>query len=291
MLDGCVGVCVGLRHLMRQGSCVCVCLCVCVCVCACACVCVCVQGHSSVDAMTREMIQKRGVEVTVFAPKGSGRAVASAWHDSYIHVTWLIRICDMTHQCVWHDSFIRVTWRVDMCDSSYDGVSCTSHMSCVYVCCVHVCCVHKDISSRNVVFRMAPASSMCVFVCVRCVCVCVCFSWIHPASQQLTLDHRHGRDPIIESYFTILRGLCPKVQSEPSATARVHRHGAGTCDAPCIFAWLLRLRALTLACIKPLSRTLPNLHGASIVVLRLTSPSCRGHSRIFCTDPNRGFCF
>jgi len=37
-----------------------------------------VQGHSSVDAMTREMIQKRGVEVTVFVPKGSGRAVASA---------------------------------------------------------------------------------------------------------------------------------------------------------------------------------------------------------------------
>jgi len=32
------------------------------------------------------------------------------WHDSFICVTWLIHMCDMTHSYVWHDSFICVTW-------------------------------------------------------------------------------------------------------------------------------------------------------------------------------------
>ena len=26
------------------------------------------------------------------------------WHDSFICVTWLIHVCDMTHSYVWHDS-------------------------------------------------------------------------------------------------------------------------------------------------------------------------------------------
>ena len=30
------------------------------------------------------------------------------WHDSFICVTWLIHMCDMTHSYVWHDSFIYV---------------------------------------------------------------------------------------------------------------------------------------------------------------------------------------
>jgi len=28
------------------------------------------------------------------------------WHDSFICVTWLIHVCDLTHSCVWLDSFI-----------------------------------------------------------------------------------------------------------------------------------------------------------------------------------------
>jgi len=27
------------------------------------------------------------------------------WHDSFMCVTWLIQVCDMTHLYVWHDSF------------------------------------------------------------------------------------------------------------------------------------------------------------------------------------------
>jgi len=34
------------------------------------------------------------------------------WHDSFIHVTWLIYTCDMTHLYMWHDSFLYVTWLI-----------------------------------------------------------------------------------------------------------------------------------------------------------------------------------
>ena len=35
-------------------------------------------------------------------------------HDSFICVTWLIHMCDMTHWCVWHDTFICMTWLIHM---------------------------------------------------------------------------------------------------------------------------------------------------------------------------------
>jgi len=44
------------------------------------------------------------------------------WHDSFICVTWLIHMCDMTHSYVWHDSFICVTWLIHMCDMNHSFV-------------------------------------------------------------------------------------------------------------------------------------------------------------------------
>ena len=41
---------------------------------------------------------------------------------SFICVTWLIHMCDMTHSYVWHDSFICVTWLVHMCDMTHSYV-------------------------------------------------------------------------------------------------------------------------------------------------------------------------
>ena len=38
------------------------------------------------------------------------------WHDSFVCVTWLIRMCDVTHSYVRHDSFVCVTWLIRMCD-------------------------------------------------------------------------------------------------------------------------------------------------------------------------------
>ena len=37
--------------------------------------------------------------------------------DSFMCVTWLIHVCDMTHSYVWHDSFICVTWLIHMRDT------------------------------------------------------------------------------------------------------------------------------------------------------------------------------
>jgi len=41
------------------------------------------------------------------------------WHDSFICVTWRIRMCDMTDSHVWHDSSIYVTWLIHMCDMTH----------------------------------------------------------------------------------------------------------------------------------------------------------------------------
>jgi len=43
-------------------------------------------------------------------------------------VTWLIRMCDMTHSYVWHDAFVCVTWRIRMCDMTHSDVSCRSYV-------------------------------------------------------------------------------------------------------------------------------------------------------------------
>jgi len=37
-------------------------------------------------------------------------------HDSFLWVTWLIRMCDMTHWYVWHNSLVCATWLISsMC--------------------------------------------------------------------------------------------------------------------------------------------------------------------------------
>jgi len=37
---------------------------------------------------------------------------SSACHDSFICVTWVVHMCDITRSYAWHDSFICVTWHV-----------------------------------------------------------------------------------------------------------------------------------------------------------------------------------
>ena len=44
--------------------------------------------------------------------KKNGKSCESFTHDSFVSVTWLIRICDVTHSYLWHDSFVPVTWLI-----------------------------------------------------------------------------------------------------------------------------------------------------------------------------------
>ena len=44
------------------------------------------------------------------------------WRDSCMLVTWLIRMCDMTHSYVWHDSFLWDTWILHKCDMTHSRV-------------------------------------------------------------------------------------------------------------------------------------------------------------------------
>jgi len=41
------------------------------------------------------------------------------WQDSFVFVTGLIHMCNMTHSYGWHDSFICVTWLIHMCDRTH----------------------------------------------------------------------------------------------------------------------------------------------------------------------------
>ena len=44
------------------------------------------------------------------------------WHVSFICVTWLIHMCDMTYSHVWHVSFTCVTWLIHMRDMTHSYV-------------------------------------------------------------------------------------------------------------------------------------------------------------------------
>jgi len=105
------------------------------------------------------------------------------WHDSFICVTWLIHMCDMTHSYVWHDSFICVTWLMHMTHNSFmSHVShdshdtwmrdmnesyhtWTSHVS--YD--AHSYASHGYMSSTQ---TRVTSDTICVYVCIT-VCMCV----------------------------------------------------------------------------------------------------------------------
>ena len=55
--------------------------------------------------------------------------VSLLWRDSFIFVTWLSRVCDMTHSCVWYDSFVCVTWLINVCDMTHSCVWHDSYLS------------------------------------------------------------------------------------------------------------------------------------------------------------------
>jgi len=89
----------------------------------------------------------------------------SMWHDSWMDVTWLIPIYDMTHWCMWvtpsyrwhksfmyvSDSFIYMTWRSQVCEMTHSYMWHDSYMYVTWL--IHIydmthwcmCCTHAYI--------------------------------------------------------------------------------------------------------------------------------------------------
>ena len=103
------------------------CVAACCSVLQCIAVCCCVLKDSSYFA------SEVGKRDRFIDEKRVGSNGCSSWYgnDSFICVTWLIHMCDMTHSYVWHDSsngcsslygndsFICVTWLIHMCDMTH----------------------------------------------------------------------------------------------------------------------------------------------------------------------------
>jgi len=96
------------------------------------------------------------------------------WHDSFICVTWLIHMSDMTHSYVWHDSFICVTSLIYTRDTTHLYVRCDS-------CILRV--TWLIISIYDITTCMHAHMHVCTCTCVysytrmhvyTCIYVCIC---------------------------------------------------------------------------------------------------------------------
>jgi len=84
------------------------------------------------------------------------------WHDSFVCVTWLIRVCDMTHWYVWHDSMYRSSrGRAVLCmEREKERVHPVMH----HVLCCAGCVTH------HYVCDMTWLINMCDLISLICVC-------------------------------------------------------------------------------------------------------------------------
>jgi len=60
------------------------------------------------------------------------------WHDTFMCLTWLIHMCNMTHSYVWHDTFICVTWLIHMCDMTHSQCDIMHHITRVNASCRNI---------------------------------------------------------------------------------------------------------------------------------------------------------
>jgi len=87
------------------------------------------------------------------------------WYDLLIRVTLLIHMCHMTHSYVCHDAFICMTWRIHMCDMTHsyvwhDPFICVTRL-------IHMCVTrliqardmtHSNVSTRDCEKRLQSHS-------------------------------------------------------------------------------------------------------------------------------------
>ena len=59
------------------------------------------------------------------------------WYDAFMRVIWLIHVCDVTHAYEWHDSFACVTWLIHMCGMNHSYVWHDSFICVTWL--IHMC--------------------------------------------------------------------------------------------------------------------------------------------------------
>ena len=108
------------------------------------------------------------------------------WPDSFICVTWLIYVRDMTHSYVRHDSFVCVIW---LCYIYIYMCTCVGHDTSICVCkCVHI---HTQMPYKYVFMRVTWLNHMCDMT-ESYVCVQMCSTWsIHTHKHTHTHTHLH----------------------------------------------------------------------------------------------------
>jgi len=106
------------------------------------------------------------------------------WHDTFICVTWLNHMCDMTHSYMRHDPFICVVMQHKKWVISHlymmSHVSRTNDVhpiACKYFPTLQICSLLIKFPSCSPLIQQLGVC-VCVYVCVRArVCVCVCV-WV-----------------------------------------------------------------------------------------------------------------
>jgi len=121
------------------------------------------------------------------------------WHDSFMHVTWLLHACDMTHSYVWHDSLLqaRLTHKRDKSHS-------ICHMTRSYMWYDSIICVtyelyHRHDSLPNMTC-LTPYVTWRIHTCDMTDFICV--TWLITAGTTTeTCDMTHSRCDVTPSYM------------------------------------------------------------------------------------------
>ena len=99
---------------------------------------------------------------------------AYLWHDSFLCVTWLIHMCDMSHMCdttnsyVWHDSFTCMTRLICMCDMT---PSYLCHDSFTFTCSVSYKTIKRFVSFCQKICLICPRESAWYLYTMCLICL------------------------------------------------------------------------------------------------------------------------
>jgi len=98
-------------------------------------------------------------------------------NDSFICVTWLIHMCDMTHSYVCHDSFMCVQWLIHMCAMTHSYVCHDSFICVTWL--IHMCDIPCQSETKHLALnnKLFTREYICmykyIYIWYTCVHICM----------------------------------------------------------------------------------------------------------------------